>query len=53
MATRHDGQVTSRAFVITTESEMISLVVQLCPGIFGCTGAEEVQRETHSPGIVV
>lgn len=37
--------------MITTESEMISLVVQLCPGIFGCTG--EVQREMHSPGIVV
>lgn len=40
VATRHDGQVTSRAFVITTESETINMVVQLCPGTFGCTGAE-------------
>lgn len=39
VATRHDGQVTSRASVITADSEAMNTVVRLCLGTSGCTGA--------------
>ena len=39
VATRHASQVTSRASVITADSEAINMMVRLCPGTSGCTGA--------------
>lgn len=39
VATRHDGQVTSRASVITADSEAMNMVVQVCPWLHSA-GAE-------------